>query len=76
MPSNEDGSCIYLKNDRCSIYEDRPDICKISEGYEAFKTEMTREEYYKTNAIRCNQFIDDLNIDASFKIDLTQFGGK
>ena len=59
MPTKKDGSCVYLKEDRCSIYEDRPDICRINDGYEAFKDSMTRG--------------DDLNIDPSFKINLTQF---
>lgn len=25
---NKDGSCIYLKNNKCSIYNDRPIDCK------------------------------------------------
>jgi len=28
LKQKEDGSCIYLKNDRCSIHQDRPKACR------------------------------------------------
>ena len=37
--------CKYLKDSRCSIYEERPDICR---GYEPDECELHGEgEYYK-----------------------------
>lgn len=29
LRNNEDGNCIFLENDLCSIYEDRPTSCKL-----------------------------------------------
>jgi Fe-S-cluster containining protein len=29
LKTNEDGLCIYLKNERCSVYEARPIICRL-----------------------------------------------
>ena len=28
LAMNEDGSCIYLKDNRCSIHQDRPQACR------------------------------------------------
>ena len=29
LPFDADGNCIYLKNNLCSIYQDRPDRCSL-----------------------------------------------
>ena len=52
-----DGTCIYLKDDLCSIYENRPLICRIDECYEYFKEEYTLEEYYAANQKMCIKLI-------------------
>lgn len=42
----EDGSCIHLnQQNECDIYEDRPDICRIS------------PEFHAENARICNEWI-------------------
>ncbi|MFH2027908.1 MAG: YkgJ family cysteine cluster protein [Nanoarchaeota archaeon] len=28
LAQKEDGSCVYLKNDKCSIHDDKPNSCK------------------------------------------------
>ena len=39
------GKCIYLDGNKCSIYKDRPLICRVDEAYEAlFKDTVTKEE--------------------------------
>ncbi len=49
-----DGICKYLKGNLCSIYKDRPLICRIDDAYRAFfKNEMTLEEYYECNKKAC-----------------------
>ena len=41
-----DGICRYLRENLCSIYEKRPLICRIDEGFEAFfKDKISYEEY-------------------------------
>lgn len=29
IPHGNDGACIYLKEDKCSIYEKRPKMCRV-----------------------------------------------
>ena len=49
-----DGVCIYLRDNLCSIYEDRPLLCRIEESYnEVFSEVYTREEYYRLNEEAC-----------------------
>ena len=50
-----DGVCRYLQEDNlCSIYEQRPLLCRIDYCYEAYYSEeMTREEFYKLNQYVC-----------------------
>ena len=52
-----DGTCKYLKNNLCSIYNDRPLLCRIDESYEFFfKDSFSMEEYYKLNYEMCKKF--------------------
>ena len=49
-----DGVCRYLENNLCSIYNDRPIICRVDDCYEKFfKNIMTKEEYYTLNYESC-----------------------
>lgn len=49
-----DGTCKYLIDNLCSIYEERPLLCRIDESYEAyFKEQYSIEEYYKLNYEGC-----------------------
>lgn len=53
---NGNGVCKYLKGNLCSIYNDRPLICRVDESYDTFfKDIMTKEEYYQLNYKVCNQ---------------------
>lgn len=54
---NGNGVCIYydINNKLCSIYNERPILCRIDEAYDLyFKTSMNKEEYYKLNYEACN----------------------
>lgn len=51
-----DGICKYL-NDKnlCSIYNERPTLCRVDEAYNLyFKNCMTLEDYYNENYKVCN----------------------
>mgnify|MGYP002801890523 FL=1 len=51
-----DGVCKYLSGNLCSIYENRPLLCRVDESYEAFfKGVMRRETYYKLNYDVCER---------------------
>lgn len=52
-----DGVCRYLCGNDCTIYEDRPLLCRIDDCYECFfKQYMNLEEYYQKNQEICKRF--------------------
>ena len=52
----KNGVCKYFHNNLCSIYKNRPEICRVDFMYEKyFKDKMTIEEYYKLNEKGCNE---------------------
>lgn len=54
-----DGSCVFLTPDNlCSNYEQRPDVCRIQSDYER-------------NAVCCNLLQIQLNIDPSFRVQVS-----
>lgn len=53
---NGDGICKYLDGNLCSIYDDRPLLCRIDESYEVyFKDKMSLNEYYEANYKVCSE---------------------
>lgn len=68
----DDGTCKYLDKETnlCTIYNERPDFCRVDEFYEKnFADIMTREEFYRLNKKICLQLQTDENIlkkDVSF----------
>ncbi len=51
-----DGVCRYLRENDCSIYEDRPLLCRVDESYELlFSNVMAKEEYYRMNKQACER---------------------
>ena len=55
-----DGVCRYLEENLCSIYKDRPLICRVDESYELyFSSIYTKDEYYKLNIEACENIKKD-----------------
>lgn len=51
-----DGVCKHLVGNLCSIYDDRPLLCRVDESYDVyFGLYMTREEYYRLNYMGCDK---------------------
>lgn len=52
-----DGICKYFVEDKnlCGIYEDRPLICRVKDGYKAFFSDMDYDEYIKMTKRSCQQ---------------------
>lgn len=68
---NQDGKCSMLKNNKCTIYESRPLLCKIDESYDQiFSSYMTKEDFYLQNAKACNELQEKLNIDIGYRVYL------
>ncbi len=54
-----DGVCKYLDGNLCSIYDDRPLLCRVDDSYwKYFKEKFTLEEYYKLNYEVCRRLQD------------------
>ena len=50
------GVCRYLEGDLCSIYDNRPLLCRVDECYEVyFKGKIGYEEYLELNYNFCNK---------------------
>ena len=68
-PIREDGSCSMLTEDnKCSIYDKRPPVCRVSDMYEKHKKEygVSRKEYYQINNLLCNEFIEEDGLDKKY----------
>lgn len=51
-----DGICIHLKDYRCSIYENRPDICRVDVMYhKVYHQYFSKEEFYLENSRICEE---------------------
>jgi Fe-S-cluster containining protein len=50
-----DGTCRYLSDDNtCSIYDERPLICRVDATYEQFYSDTcSRDEYYRVTHECC-----------------------
>ncbi len=72
LPIKEDGSCANLVGSKCSIYEDRPDICRVDKMM--FNVDnLSRKDYYKKANKSCNILIDELGIDPKYKINTEDY---
>ena len=69
---NGDGICKYYDAPRgCTIYDRRPDICRIDEGYaKFFSAAMTLSEYYAANAAVCNRMQERSELDHRFRVSV------
>ena len=56
------GVCKYLVGNKCSIYEQRPLICRVDESYEVFfKNVMSKEIYYEQNYQACEKLKKEMD---------------
>jgi Fe-S-cluster containining protein len=70
-----DGVCIHFNEleSLCSIYEDRPSICRIDDMYEQFFLEkMTKEDYFIVNAVLCYEAQEVAGLPKERRIEVFQ----
>lgn len=48
-----DGTCKHLKDNKCSIYDSRPEICRTELMHKKTNPEMSWEEYLKESEKAC-----------------------
>ena len=50
------GVCRYLKDNLCTIYNVRPEICRVDFMYDKyFSKHLSKEEYYALNEKACRE---------------------
>ena len=55
LPSKDDGSCVHLTEDnKCAIYDTRPDICNIDTMFKLIDHGLTKKEWYQINENECD----------------------
>jgi len=77
MPQREDGACLYLdENNRCKIYETRPDICRVDVMAERNRKSLnlTKKAYFKLANQVCNSWIKEDGMDESYLINVEAYG--
>lgn len=47
------GVCKNLCDDKCIIYDNRPDWCSVDSSYKYFADSVTKEEFYDMNYVEC-----------------------
>jgi len=72
LPIKKNGSCANLIGNICSIYEERPDICKVDvmTGKRLFQS---RKNYYIETTKQCHKLIDDDGVGEEYKIDIKEY---
>lgn len=72
LPIKKDGSCANLVGNICSIYDKRPNICRVSEmTHKPFY--QSKKSYFIQATKRCHVLIDEENLDSSYKIDIKEY---
>jgi len=72
LPIKEDGSCANLIGNLCSIYDKRPNICRIDVMTHK-KEFQSRKSYYIEATKACHNLIDNEGLDNSYKIDIKKY---
>lgn len=75
-PTLADGRCIHLLPDgTCSIYERRPDVCRVARHFDLLirggLIENNRAKFYALNAAACNEMIRADGLPKKFLLDET-----
>jgi Fe-S-cluster containining protein len=54
---NGDGVCFYYDDELklCTIYENRPLMCNVIDGYQLFKQALSLQQYFDLNYQSCQQ---------------------
>ena len=77
LPDRGDGACIHLNKDMlCSIYETRPDICRVDKTWDSIKDQnpdMSQNDWNILNTKECHKLIDLNKISPEYKININKY---
>ncbi|TVY08354.1 YkgJ family cysteine cluster protein [Paenibacillus cremeus] len=66
-----DGVCKYLKDNKCQIYENRPEVCRVNIMYQKhFSSTFTKEAFYIENLKICRELQSNFGIPTNKLIKL------
>lgn len=66
LETDEKGACVKLGADGlCTIYEDRPDICRIDNHISGYPT---KTDAYRANAAYCNKAQGALGMGEEWRV--------
>lgn len=66
--ADENGACEMLENNKCKVYDHRPDLCNIDKM--ATLCGFDKEVFYVENIKACNEMMDQDNIPLEYRITL------
>ncbi len=69
------GICKYFDriNNKCIIYENRPQVCRIDEMFEEeYNSFFSKKEFYIENAKVCNILQEQYKIDKNYRINIEE----
>ena len=70
LPIKKDGTCANLIGKLCSIYDDRPDCCRVDKPNLIISN---KKKYFKNITKECHKLIDKAGLDDSYKVDLKDY---
>lgn len=65
---DQSGACEMLKDNKCSIYDNRPLVCNIAALQKI--SGFPKETFYKICAENCNSLIDNSGLSENFKVKI------
>lgn len=65
--AKENGECEMLEDNKCKVYDTRPDICNVDKVIELIG--LDRNEYYKEGIYACNKMMDEDGISIEYRIN-------
>lgn len=68
-----DGHCVFLDGNDCTIYENRPLVCKVDEYWrKAAKLYVSRRRWYGINAAYCNELQEQEGLPVKYRLKVIQ----
>ena len=56
---NMDGSCEKLVDNKCSVYDNRPLMCNISDASEQMNMPISKKAWYEMNYAGCKLLLEE-----------------
>ena len=76
LPDRGDGVCANLNKDNsCSVYENRPLICKVKDLGKHLKQDVdgNLKQWYVSNTLSCHKLINEAGLNSKYKIDIKEY---